>query len=66
MKKPNLHIHGIQEIQKNTPAHIFQTIINENLPYLRKESPIQVHDAFCTLSRYDQNTCTTRQIMVTP
>jgi hypothetical protein len=57
-KTPNLRIMGIEE-RGEVPAtgihNIFNKIITENFPNLKKVLPIQVQEAFRTPNRLDQN-----------
>jgi hypothetical protein len=42
MRRPNLQITGVDEnedFQLKGPANIFNKIIDENFPYLKKEMP---------------------------
>ena len=45
MKRPNLRIIGIEEsedFQLKGPVNIFNKIIKENFPYLKKEMPMNI------------------------
>jgi hypothetical protein len=57
MRKPNLRIIGIDEneyFQLKGPVHIFNKIIEENFPYLKKEMPTNIQEAYRTPNRLDQ------------
>jgi hypothetical protein len=50
---------NIQEIQDtmrrpNLPANIFNKIIEENFPYLKKEMPMNIQESYRTPNRLDQ------------
>ena len=58
MRRPNLRIIGIdksEDLQLKGPVNIFNNIIEENFPNLEKEMPINLHEAFRTPNRLDQN-----------
>ncbi|KAL6088433.1 hypothetical protein STEG23_022858 [Scotinomys teguina] len=51
MKRPNLRIMGIEEgeeYQLKGTENIFNKIIEENFPNLKKESPIKIQEAYRT------------------
>jgi chromosome segregation ATPase len=51
MRKPNLRIIGVDEnenFQLNGPANIFNKIIEENFPKLKKEMPMNIQEAYRT------------------
>jgi chromosome segregation ATPase len=51
MRRPNLQIIGVDEIenfQLKGPANIFNTIIGENFPNLKKEMPLNIQEAYRT------------------
>jgi len=56
MKRPNLRIIGIEEdeVQLWGPENIFNKIIEENVPNLKKETPINIQEAYRTPIRMDQ------------
>ena len=57
MKRSNLKIIGIEESedsQLKEPVNIFNKIIEENLPNLKKEMPMNIQDAYRTPNRLDQ------------
>ena len=55
MKRPNLRIIGIkgEEHQLKSKENIFNKIIEENFPNLKKEMPIKIHEAYRTPKRLD-------------
>jgi chromosome segregation ATPase len=57
MRKPNLQIIGVDEnedFQLKGPANIFNKIIEENFPYLKKEMPMNIQETYRTPNRLDQ------------
>ena len=57
MRKPNLRIIGVDEnedFQLKRPANIFNKIIEENVPNLKKEMPMNIQEAYRTPNRLDQ------------
>jgi hypothetical protein len=56
MKRPNLIIIGIEEddSQFKGPENIFNKIIEEKLPNLKKKILRKVQDAYRTLNRFSQ------------
>jgi hypothetical protein len=56
MKSPNIRIIGIEEgeeFQFQGPENIFNKIIEEKLPNLKKEIPINIQDTYRTPIRLD-------------
>jgi hypothetical protein len=56
-RRPNQRIIGIDEnedFQLKGPVNIFNKIIEENIPNLKKEMPINIQEAYRTLNRLDQ------------
>ena len=56
LKRPNLRIIGIEEgedTQVKSTESIFNKIIEENFPNLKKEMPIKVQEAYRTPNRLD-------------
>ena len=54
MKRPNLRIIGIEEnedSQLKGPENVFNKIIEENFPNLKKEMAIKVQDAYRTSNK---------------
>jgi hypothetical protein len=56
MRRPNLRIIGIEESKDSQllgPVHIFNKIIEENFPNLKKEMPIHIQEDDRTPNRLD-------------
>jgi hypothetical protein len=56
MRKPNLRIIGIEESQDSQlkgPVNIFNKIIEENFPNLKKEMPVNIQETYRTPNRLD-------------
>jgi hypothetical protein len=54
MRRPNLWIIGVDEnedFQIKGPLNIFSKIIEENFPYLKKEMPKNIQEAYRTPNR---------------
>jgi hypothetical protein len=67
MKRPNLRIIGIEEredSQLKGPVNIFNKIIEENFPNLKKEVPMNIQEAYRTPNRLDQKRNSSRQIVI--
>jgi hypothetical protein len=48
MRRPNIRIIGVdenKEFQRKGPANIFNKIIEENFPNLKKEMPMNIQEA---------------------
>jgi hypothetical protein len=58
IKRPNLRIMGIEEVQAKRMCNIFGKIITENFPNLEQTMPIQVQEASRTWNRPDKETTT--------
>jgi hypothetical protein len=57
MRGPNLRIIGIDEnedFQLKGPVNIFNKIIEENFPNLKKDMPMNIQEAYRTPNRLDQ------------
>jgi chromosome segregation ATPase len=57
MRRPNLLITGVDEkedLQLKWPANIFNKIIEENFPNLKKERPMNIKEAYRNPNRLDQ------------
>jgi hypothetical protein len=57
MTRPNLQIIGVDEnedFQLKEPANIFNKIMEENFPNLKKEMPMNIQEAYRTPNRLDQ------------
>jgi hypothetical protein len=58
MKRTKLRIVGIEkneDSQPKGPVNIFNNIIKENFPNLKKEMPMNIQEANRTANRMDQN-----------
>ena len=67
MRRPNLRIIGLEEskdLQLKGPVNIFSKIIEENLPNLKKEMPMNIQEAHRTPNRLDQNRKSSRHIII--
>ena len=67
MRRPNLWIIGVDEnedFQLKGPANIFNKIIEENFPYLKKEISIIIKEAYITPNRLDQKVNSSRHIII--
>jgi hypothetical protein len=57
MRRPNLRIIGIdkkEDCQFKGPVNIFNKIIEENFPNLKKEIHMNIQEAYRTLNSLDQ------------
>jgi hypothetical protein len=57
MRRPNLKIIGMNEnedFQLKGPVNIFNKIIEENVPNLKREMPMNIQEAYRTPNRLDQ------------
>jgi hypothetical protein len=57
MRRPNVRIIGIDEnkdFHVKGPVNIFNKIIEEKFPYLKKEMPVKIQVAYRTPNRLDQ------------
>ena len=55
-KRPNLRIIGIEESEDSQlkgPINIFNKIIEENVPNLKKEMPLNIQEAYRTPNRLE-------------
>ena len=67
MRRPNLQIIGVDEnedFQLKVPVNIFNKIIEENFPYLKKEMPMNIQEAYRTPNRLDQKRNSSRHIII--
>ena len=67
MRRPNLRIIGIEEnkdSQLKGPVNIFNKIIEENFPNLKKEMPMNIQEAYRTPNRLDQKRNSSRHIII--
>jgi hypothetical protein len=56
MRRPNLRKIGIEEsgdFQLKGPVNIFYKIVEENIPNLTKETPMNIQEAYRTPNRLD-------------
>jgi hypothetical protein len=66
-RRPNLRIIGIddnEDFQLKGPANIFNKIIEENFPKLKKEMPTNIQEAYRTPNRLDQKRNSFRHIII--
>jgi hypothetical protein len=70
MRRPNLRIVGIgekEEFQLKGPANIFNKIKEENIPNLKKEMSMNIHETYRTPTSLDQKgNCSCHIIIKTP
>ena len=69
MKRPNLRIIGIDEnedFQFKRSVNIFNKIIDENFPNLKKDMPMNMQEAYRTPSSLDQKRNFSCHIIKTP
>jgi hypothetical protein len=67
MKRPNLKKTGTEESEDSQfkgPVNIFNKIIEENFPNLKKGMPMYIQDAYRTPNRMDQKRNSSCHIMV--
>ncbi|KAL6054958.1 hypothetical protein STEG23_030485, partial [Scotinomys teguina] len=67
MKRPNIRIIGIEEgeeYQLKGMENIFNKIIEENFPNLKKEPPIKIQEAYRTPNRLDPQKKSSRHIII--
>jgi recombinational DNA repair protein RecR len=67
MRRPNLWIIGVNEnedIQLIGSANIFNKIIEENFPNLKKEMPMNIQNAYRTPNRLDQKRNSSQHIII--
>jgi hypothetical protein len=67
IKRSNLRIMGIKEgedVQPKGIHNIFNKIIKENVPNLKKVLPIQVQEVSRTPNRHDQNRTSPQHIII--
>jgi hypothetical protein len=67
MRRPNLQIIGVDEnedFQFKGRENIFKKIIEENFPYLKKEMPMCIQEAYRTPNRLDQKRNSSRDIII--
>jgi hypothetical protein len=67
MRRPNLRIIGIEESEHSElkePVNIFNKIIEENFPNLKKQMPMNIQEAYRTLNRLDQKRNSSHHIII--
>jgi len=67
MRRSNLRIIGIEESEDSQfkgPVNIFNKIIQEIFPNLKKEMPINIKEAYRTPNRWDQKRKSSYHIIV--
>jgi hypothetical protein len=67
MRRPNLRIITIEEnedSQLKGPVNIFNKIIDENVPNLKKEMSINIQEAYRISNRLDQKRNSSHHIIV--
>jgi spore coat polysaccharide biosynthesis protein SpsF (cytidylyltransferase family) len=67
MRRPNLRIIRVDEnedFQLKGPANIFNKIIEENIPNLKKEMPMNIQKAYRTPNRLDQKRNSSQHIII--
>ena len=67
MKRPNLRIIRIEEnedSQLKGPENVFNKIIEENFPNLKKEMAIKVQEAYRTPNKWDQKRKSSHHIII--
>ena len=67
MRRPNVRIISKDEnedFQLKGPTNIFNKIIEENFPNLKKEMPMNIQEAYRTLNRMDQKRNSSRHIII--
>jgi hypothetical protein len=67
MRGPNLWMIGVDEnedFQLKEPANIFNKIIEENFPYLKKEMPMNIQEAYRTPNRLNQKRNSSQHIII--
>jgi hypothetical protein len=67
MRRPNLRIIGIDEnenFQLKWPVNIFNKIIEENFPTLKKEMPMNIQEACRMPKRLDQKRNSSHHIII--
>jgi hypothetical protein len=67
MRRPNLLIIGVcenEDSQLKGTANIFNKIIEENIPNLKKEMPINIQEDYRTPNRLEQKRNLSRHIII--
>ena len=67
IKRPNLRTIGVkegEEVKLNGPENIFNKIIEQNFPNLKKDIPMKIQEAYRTPNRLDQKRTSPRHIII--
>jgi phosphoribosyl-dephospho-CoA transferase len=65
MRRPNLRIiEENEDFQLKGPANIFNKIIEENFPNLKKEMPMNMQEAYRTPNRLDQKRNSSQHMII--
>jgi hypothetical protein len=65
MRRPSLRITGIDEdFQLKGPVSIFNKIIEENFPHLKKEMPLNIQETYRTPNRLNQKRNSSQHIIL--
>jgi hypothetical protein len=64
MKRPTIQIIGIEESKDPQLKNVFNKIIEENSPNLKKEMTINAHEAYRTPNRLDQKRKSPHHIII--
>jgi hypothetical protein len=67
MRRPNLQIIGVDEnedFQFKGPVNIFNKIIEENFPNLKKEMPMNIQEAYKSENRLNQKRNSSQHIKI--
>jgi hypothetical protein len=67
LRRPNLTIIGIEKNKNSelkSPVNIFNKIIEENFPNLKKEMPLNIQDTYRTPSSLDQKSNSSHHIII--
>ena len=67
MKRPNLRIIGIEECEDSQlkgPVNIFNKIIEENFPNLKKEMPMNIKEAYRSPNTLDHKRHSCHHIII--
>jgi hypothetical protein len=67
MRRPNLRIMGIEESEDSQckgSINIFNKIIENNFPNLKKEMPMNIQEAYRTPKRWDQKRNSSHHIII--
>jgi uncharacterized coiled-coil protein SlyX len=67
IRRPNIRIIGIEESEDSQlkgPVNIFNKILKENFPNLKKEIPMNIQEAYRTPNRLDQKRNSSYHIII--